>query len=288
MSVNNNNKNNKGSVSNTIPLMMNSDLAFAAAMTPLIQFAPSPTTPFLHNNDPTYSGESFASSMDNFIVGSDGRVDLDFASEFDALFGDLPLFPNQPLETVEMSSDLLPCADALGDWVTQPQSKVSISVEDFAWLITKATENIAVNPLTLDIAQPIQTELLDDIFVASPSASPSPPPPSPSSANETLEKQQQQLQRSIPRKRYKIHKCPHDGCGKEFDRAFNLKTHQKIHDKNRARDHFCNYCGMGFFGIHALSRHAASHDQTRKQHCGTCDRGFSRIDALRRHEKICF
>ncbi|KAI9343955.1 hypothetical protein BDR26DRAFT_857859 [Obelidium mucronatum] len=72
----------------------------------------------------------------------------------------------------------------------------------------------------------------------------------------------------------KIYICSFDGCGKEFDRAFNLRTHEKIHAKDRTRDHVCRYCDAGFYGVHALSRHIASHDQIRRQQCGACGRGF--------------
>ncbi|ORY30149.1 hypothetical protein BCR33DRAFT_666361 [Rhizoclosmatium globosum] len=91
-----------------------------------------------------------------------------------------------------------------------------------------------------------------------------------------------------PRRRpSKFYTCSFPNCGKQFTRAFNLKTHEQTHDVDRPRDFVCEEpgCGKTFVRIHDLSRHAVAHDQSKWHFCGTCNRGFARIDALKRHEK---
>lgn len=76
--------------------------------------------------------------------------------------------------------------------------------------------------------------------------------------------------------------CTVDGCGKSFNRQFNLKSHLKTH--NDERSFSCQFCESTFRRSHDLKRHIRSLHSTEKLFgCNNCGKKFSRTDALRRH-----
>ncbi|KAF9081792.1 hypothetical protein BGX23_000448 [Mortierella sp. AD031] len=80
--------------------------------------------------------------------------------------------------------------------------------------------------------------------------------------------------------------CNHPGCGRSFDRRFNLHTHEKTHKPEQARPFVCSkaQCGKAFTRKHYLQRHKASvHKGERKFACSKCLKSFSRQDGLSRH-----
>lgn len=80
--------------------------------------------------------------------------------------------------------------------------------------------------------------------------------------------------------------CIHPGCDKSFARLFNLHTHEKTHDPEKARPFLCSdaVCNKSFSRKHDLQRHEASvHKGERNFVCETCSKSFARQDGLRRH-----
>ncbi|KAJ3003763.1 hypothetical protein HKX48_001580, partial [Thoreauomyces humboldtii] len=78
--------------------------------------------------------------------------------------------------------------------------------------------------------------------------------------------------------------CPHPGCGKEFTRYFNLKSHLPLHDPSRPRPFPCTACDKSFFKENDLIRHVHTHTQENECECA-CGKRYSRVDALKRHVK---
>ncbi|KAJ3231525.1 hypothetical protein HDU81_003710 [Chytriomyces hyalinus] len=78
-------------------------------------------------------------------------------------------------------------------------------------------------------------------------------------------------------------------CGKQFNRRYNLNTHEKTHLLNRPRDFTCLECGKQFIRIHDLERHNVTHDVNQWKQCGRrgCPKKFARTDALKRHQRKC-
>lgn len=88
-----------------------------------------------------------------------------------------------------------------------------------------------------------------------------------------------------PRKPRKNSICPFIGCGKKFNREFNLKEHIKIHNPKRLKDFVCKYCNESFYSSSVLIRHIHSIHEGKRFVCNNCGRSFNRKDALHRHEK---
>ncbi|KAJ1569568.1 hypothetical protein HK405_001832 [Cladochytrium tenue] len=65
------------------------------------------------------------------------------------------------------------------------------------------------------------------------------------------------------RRSSKLHHCPYPGCVKTFSRAFNLRTHELIHEPCRDRPFTCELCAKTFVRIHDLNRHMVIHNPVR-------------------------
>ncbi|KAG0029319.1 hypothetical protein BGZ81_003900 [Podila clonocystis] len=79
-------------------------------------------------------------------------------------------------------------------------------------------------------------------------------------------------------------------CGRAFSRLFNLNTHERTHDRSKARLFACpeQGCKKSFTRKNDLQRHQISiHKVTHIYSCKNCDSPFQRKDALRRHMDEC-
>ncbi|KAG0048343.1 hypothetical protein BGZ83_006689, partial [Gryganskiella cystojenkinii] len=75
-------------------------------------------------------------------------------------------------------------------------------------------------------------------------------------------------------------------CGRAFSRLFNLNTHERTHDRSKARLFACpeQGCKKSFTRKNDLQRHQISiHGVTHIYACQKCNKPFSRKDELRRH-----
>ena len=83
-----------------------------------------------------------------------------------------------------------------------------------------------------------------------------------------------------------IIKCPFPGCDKIFNRAYNFKSHLKIHSGEKPFQ--CNHCELSFARCHDMRRHEKIHkkDFQKLNKCDFCNKTFSRPDALNRHIKL--
>lgn len=78
-------------------------------------------------------------------------------------------------------------------------------------------------------------------------------------------------------------------CKLKFSRRYNLRTHERTHDKNRKKEFACHICGRDFDRKHDRDRHVSTvHRGERLHTCHLCDGvSFSRKDALMKHSMMC-
>ncbi|KAI1300678.1 hypothetical protein EDD11_006057 [Mortierella claussenii] len=78
-------------------------------------------------------------------------------------------------------------------------------------------------------------------------------------------------------------------CGRAFSRLFNLNTHERTHDRSKARLFACpeKDCRKSFTRKNDLQRHQISiHGVTLVHCCAKCDKRFARKDELRQHLEL--
>ncbi|KAI5285786.1 Metallothionein expression activator [Ascosphaera aggregata] len=76
--------------------------------------------------------------------------------------------------------------------------------------------------------------------------------------------------------------CIYPGCGKQFGRKENIKSHIQTHLGDRQFK--CNHCNKCFVRGHDLKRHAKIHTGLKPYPC-ECGNSFARHDALTRHKQ---
>ncbi|KAJ1569161.1 hypothetical protein HK405_009036 [Cladochytrium tenue] len=169
--------------------------------------------------------------------------DMSFKSEVPSPSGCSPT-----VRPADADTDLLQSNSTSPTATAAAEPKITLSVSELAALIAAVKSGTVGGDVTARPRSPGKSPLME---CDAQGARGSQPPPSP-------------LDQDRARRRSsKLHHCPYPGCAKTFSRAFNLRTHELIHEPCRDRPFSCELCAKTFVRIHDLNRHMVIHDPVR-------------------------
>ncbi|KAJ3174379.1 hypothetical protein HDU88_000347 [Geranomyces variabilis] len=228
------------------------------------------------NNEPCSDFDSIFADL----LAFDTQPAQPFKDEpLNSVFGDLPLFdPADSLFPTVPQAALFPDLDN-GFAAPKPAAtSVTLSFEQLSALLQAAAESGGPSASAAAAASPTLSS--SPAFDSEEESVASPPSPTlHSSVSSTTAKV-----KGSSRRRLAKYTCPHPGCGKQFTRHFNLKSHLPLHDPARPRLYDCKECSKSFFKQNDLARHANTHTAENQCEC-SCGKRYSRVDALKRHVK---
>jgi len=161
---------------------------------------------------------------------------------------------------------------------------------------TKDTKKIEEDIITTSFGATVSTKALINGLIANPTSTTTAPTTTITSTNSTtstktvtttktgkVTKKRKSTKKEKPPKP-EFYPCTFIGCGKVFNKPYNLKSHIKIHSSERP--YKCQYCKACFARGHDLNRHTRLHTGVKTFECQKCKKRFSRSDALSRHIKV--